>query len=91
MASLSSLSKFLGVYQYWKEIIKNSGLTWEKRTALETFMSILDDNIDDILEWLRNVVKKLPKEYSTVLVFTTLTGLRPTEGCEFLYTETTSS
>jgi hypothetical protein len=79
MSALSNLSKFLGVYEHWKYTIRNYGLKWENTSSLEAFLSILNSNLEETEEWLRQVIKKLPKEYSTVLVFDALTGLRPTE------------
>jgi hypothetical protein len=79
MSSLSNLSKFLGVYENWKQTIKNFGLKWENTSNLEAFLSILNSNLEETETWLRQVIQKLPKDYSTVLVFDVLTGLRPTE------------
>ncbi|MGB9135476.1 MAG: hypothetical protein WCC63_07860, partial [Candidatus Bathyarchaeia archaeon] len=81
MIALANLSKYLGIYEHWRSIVKNAGLKWEKRSALETFVSILNSNVNDTAEWLRDIVKVLPKKYATVVVFNALTGLRPTEGC----------
>jgi len=79
MSALSNLSKYLGVYEQWKQIIRNYGLKWENRNSLETFLSILNSNIEETEKWLKEVIRKLPKEYSAILVFNALTGLRPTE------------
>ncbi len=79
MSSLSNLSKFLGVYDSWKQTIRNYGLKWENTNSLETFLSILNTNINEAKIWLLQAVRKLPKNYGTVLVFDALTGLRPTE------------
>jgi len=81
MASLSNLSKYLGIYDYWKSIIRNSGLKWEKRSALEAIIDILNSNLEDTKIWLKETIAKLPNEYSTVLVFDVLTGLRASESC----------
>ena len=82
MASLSNLAKYLGIYEQWTSIRKNNGLKWEKRSALEAFVSILNSNVNDTAEWLMDIVKVLPKKYATVVVFNALTGLRPTESCK---------
>ena len=81
MASLSNLSKYLGIYEYWKELIKNHGLKWEKRSALETVIDILNTNLEDTRTWLTGTIPKIPVEYSTVLAFDALTGLRASEAC----------
>ena len=79
MSSLSNLSKYLGVYDQWKQTIRNYGLKWENTTSLETFLSILNSNLEETEIWLKQVIEKLPKDYSTVLIFDVLTGLRPSE------------
>jgi hypothetical protein len=87
MASLANLSKYLGIYSKWRSLVKNNGLKWERRSALETFVDIFETNLDDTKEWLFQVVKQLPREYATVEVFTALTGLRPSEAvnsCELI-------
>jgi len=77
MSSLSNLSKYMGIYDVWKQTIRNYGLKWENSSNLETFLSILNTNLDETETWLKQVVKRLPKEYAVVLVFDALTGLRP--------------
>ena len=81
MASLANLSKFLGCYQHWKNIMKEHGLKWETQNSFETFLSILNSNIEDSKKWLLETVEVLPTKYSSVLVFDVLTGLRPSEAC----------
>ena len=81
MSSLSNLAKFIGVYDKWEQIRKNNGLKWEKRNAIETFLSMLNHNADDTTKWLKAVIGDLKPKYSTVLIYNALTGLRPTEGC----------
>ena len=78
-SSLSNLSKYLGVYDQWKQTIRNHGLKWENTTSLETFLSILNSNLEETEVWLKQVIHKLPSDYSTVLIFDALTGLRPSE------------
>ena len=82
MIALANLSKYLGVYESWKNIVKNYGLKWEKRTGLETVMSLLNMNLDGVVEWLLTALKKLPENYGVVLAFQALTGLRPSEAVE---------
>jgi len=36
-------------------------------------------NFDERVKWFRNAITKLPKDAANMLVFNTLTGLRPTE------------
>jgi hypothetical protein len=81
MAALANLSKYLGVYDWWKCIAKKAGLKYEKRTSLEVVTDILNSDVEGTKDWLIEVVRELPKPHSTVLVFNALTGLRPSEGC----------
>jgi hypothetical protein len=81
MAALANLAKYLGVYDYWKVIARNSGLRWEKRPAIETVLDILNSDLDTLEEWLLNGFRILPKEHASVLGFMAVTGLRPSEAC----------
>jgi len=56
-------------------------LKWEQRNSLETFLSLLNTNINEIKEWLLNTLPVLPSKYRIALVYQTLTGLRPSEAC----------
>lgn len=79
MAGLSNLSKYLGCYGYWKTLVKNAGLKWEKKVSLDIVLDIMNMNLQDCWLWLKRVLRELPKEYGCVLVFAALTGLRPNE------------
>jgi len=79
MSGLANLSKYLGCYNYWKTLSKNAGLRWEKKVSLDIVLDIMNTNLQDCWVWLTQVLEKIPKEYGCVLVFTALTGLRPSE------------
>jgi len=81
MASLANLSKFLGCYGYWKAIVSNAGLKWQKRSGLEAVLSILTTDLQGAREWLVKAVGALPRRYSVVIAFEALTGVRPSEAC----------
>jgi len=81
MCALSNLAKFLGLYEHWKDIIKRYGLKWEQRNSLETFLSLLNTNINDIQNWLHDALPLLPLKYRVALVYNALTGMRPSEAC----------
>jgi len=38
MIALANLSKYLGIYEHWKSIVKNAGLKWEKKNAYISFI-----------------------------------------------------
>jgi len=82
MSALANLSKFLGKYEYWKMIVRNAGLKWEKRTSLEVVLDIMDARLCDSKEWLIRAIESLSKQHATVLIFDALTGLRPSEAYE---------
>jgi intergrase/recombinase len=81
MASLANLSKFLGCYGYWKAIVSDAGLKWQKRSGLEAVLSILSTDLRDAKEWMVKAVGALTRKYSVVIAFETLTGVRPSEAC----------
>jgi len=79
MSSLANLSKYLGLYDQWKNTIKEFDLKWDKPDALRSIISLLNTNLDDIKQWLFNALEKLPKDAATIIAFLSLTGLRVTE------------
>jgi hypothetical protein len=81
MESLVCLSKFQGSYNVWKEIKERYQLKWTAPDALGVFQSIFsgEDNYTSMLNWLKTTISKLPSSYSRILIYGTLTGLRPTE------------
>lgn len=84
MKSLSNLAKFLGYYDKWKSIINRYQLKWSNENGIDTFNKILNGKHDytTMLDWLKQAHNTLPERYGNVLLFNTLTGLRPNEACE---------
>jgi len=83
MEGLASLSKYTGCYDNWKNIREKYQLRWtnSEQENLKYFTNYMvgKGNFDEMVKWLRNAMTKLPKDAANVLVFNTLTGLRPTE------------
>ncbi|HET6588727.1 MAG TPA: hypothetical protein VFG45_01030 [Candidatus Nitrosocosmicus sp.] len=83
MKALAALSKFMGIYDDWLEIIKRYNLKWSNgNRSLTTFKQIFEENADNLnsmIKCIKEVTSFLPLEYKNVLLFTTLTGLRPDE------------
>jgi hypothetical protein len=82
MKSLASLSKYLGVYDKWQEIKKRYQLKWSQQSGYSTFEKIFnnkDQNFSTMVKWIKDAVNKLPREYGNIILFATLTGLRPDE------------
>jgi Archaeal phage integrase len=83
MKSLASLSKFMGIYDRWQIIIKRFQLKWPKKEAFAVFneiFNISNESYTDMLNWLKESVSVLPNSLRNVIVFNTLTGLRPDQG-----------
>jgi hypothetical protein len=83
MKSLASLSKYLGLYDEWLEIIRKYQLKWASgNKTINTFKTIFGSEGKDLksmLKWISDVTMILPEEYKNILLFNTLTGLRPDE------------
>ena len=83
MEGLAALSKYAGCYDNWKNIREKYQLRWanSEQENLKFFTNYMTGkgNFDEMVKWLRNAITKLPKDAANVLVFNTLTGLRPTE------------
>jgi len=92
MKALATLSKFLGCYDKWKDIVQNYHLRWSDRSngagtsqGLEIFHKIYgNDNYQEMIIQLKDACLKLDKKYSSVLLYCALTGLRPAEACSSL-------
>jgi intergrase/recombinase len=80
MKALSSLSKFCGINDQWKQTLKKYNITW---TAAEyKFDNIFIDNsymIEEIQK-LISILKPLGK--SNIILYNVLTGLRPQEAID---------
>ena len=91
MKALASLSKFLGRYDEWLDIVKKYQLKWSKPDkSVNVFKSILDsqsqgNDLESMIKWIKVVSDVLPQEYKNILVFNTLTGLRPDEAQKSLW------
>ncbi len=83
MEALVCLSKYQGTYNTWKEIKEKYQLKWTSPDGLEVFQSIFDNekNYSSMLSWLKNAIAQIPKPYANILIYNTLTGLRPAEAC----------
>jgi hypothetical protein len=83
MEALVCLSKYQGTYNTWKEIKEKYQLKWTSPDGLEVFQSIFNNekNYSSMLSWLKNAIAQIPKPYANILIYATLTGLRPAEAC----------
>ena len=83
MEGLAALSKYAGCYDEWKIIREKYQLRWtnSEQENLKFFTNYMvgKGNFDEMVNWLRDAMTKLPKNAANVLLFNTLNGLRPTE------------
>jgi hypothetical protein len=81
MKSLSALAKYSGRYHKWQQIRQSFQLKWSNSDSLKAFNLIFnkENDLDHMLSWLRDTCSMLSWQYSDVLMFNTLTGLRPSE------------
>jgi intergrase/recombinase len=83
MKALATLSKYLGCYEQWKKLRENYQLKWSGNN-IDTFSHMIQTNIDEMIEWVKKAIAVLPNDYANVILYNTLTGLRPTESLESL-------
>jgi hypothetical protein len=81
MKSLSALAKYTGRYDRWQQIRQRFQLKWSNGDSLQAFSSIFNKerDLDHMISWLKDTCSKLPQKYTNILMFNTLTGLRPSE------------
>jgi intergrase/recombinase len=84
MKALATFSKYLGCYDLWKDIVQRYQLKWSTEDAVQTFqnMSNVQEDLNSMIKWIKEIHSKLPKSYGNILIYDTLTGLRPQEACE---------
>jgi len=84
MQSLATLSKYLGCYDSWKIIRERYQLKWSSTDGLKILTDIADskNSYSTMINWIKDACSKLPKSYGNILIYCTLTGLRPSEACE---------
>jgi len=77
MSSLSALSKYLGVYDYWKRLIRQYQLKWSGKSKDEIVIARLTkvQNPEEVFEWIK-AVKKARPDYEAFMDFIAITGLR---------------
>ena len=81
MKALSTLSKYTGRHDLWKQIIKKYNLLWSTGdNSLSIFNKIVNEtSYSEMLKWIKDVIPILPKPQKNLIIFNTLTGLRPIE------------
>jgi len=80
LRSLAVLSRFLGLYGYFKSLVKHYGLTWSEEKRDRLIVRRLEDE-EDVISWVREACEKAPRIKGVVkLAF--VTGLRRGEAIE---------
>lgn len=77
MKALSTLSKYLGEHQTFKELVKNYGLKWSSQNRDDLIIARLTKvvNGNEIIEWIQKV-KSISPDYALFMDFMVVTGLR---------------
>jgi hypothetical protein len=84
LKGLASLARFQGCYDAFLQLRQRYDLKWstgnEALYTFERFFGYRDGKtLDTMLQWVRQVRRELPRSYSDIFLFCTLTGLRPSE------------
>ena len=84
MKALATLSKYIGCYDKWKDIKERYQIKWSNGDSLEPFNILMnkEQNYTSMINWLKDVLSNLSPSYGNILLFNTLTGLRPDEACK---------
>jgi intergrase/recombinase len=84
MKALATLSKYVGCYDEWKDIRERHQLKWSDENGLKAFNDIMNckENYNSMMNWIIDTISKLPVQYGNIILYNTLTGLRPDEACK---------
>ncbi|WP_148687499.1 integrase [Candidatus Nitrosocosmicus hydrocola] len=93
MRALSTLAKYTGYYEEWMKIVEKYQLKWknENYNSINTFKSIFgidegsEQTYSKMIVWIRTSISELPIEVGKIILFNTLTGLRPDEAQKAIY------
>ena len=75
--ALSNLAKYLGVYEDYRRLIRDYGISWKGRTADELIIDRLVKvtSPDEVFEWVKTV-KRTRRELELFMDFVAVSGLR---------------
>jgi hypothetical protein len=84
MKALANLAKYNGVYEQWNSSRRKYKLQWSSTNTLDVFERIMNNGMtyNKMLEHIKQILRILPRSHASVIVFGTLTGLRPVEACK---------
>ena len=77
MASLAALSKFLGMYEDWRQLTRQYSLKWAGRSSADIVIDRLTkvQNPDEVFQWIHQVKTEAP-ELSDFIELMAITGMR---------------
>jgi hypothetical protein len=83
MKALAVLSKFLGIYEEFRRLVKNYGLKWSSRKSSDLIIDRLTKTIDpnEIFDWVKQVKQAMP-QLSDFMDLMATTGLRYSEAIQ---------
>ncbi len=87
MCALANLAKFLGLYNGWRQLKQEHDLRWTRfspeaqAAVFEEMFYRQDKGFSAMLDWFKDMRKRLSAEYAAYVDFLVLSGLRPDEGC----------
>jgi len=81
--SLSSLAKFLGVYEDYKRLVKDYGLSWKGKSVDDLVIERLvrTKDPDEVFAWVKEV-KRVRPDISEFMDFISVSGLRLNEAVQ---------
>ncbi|KPV64543.1 MAG: hypothetical protein AOA65_0939 [Candidatus Bathyarchaeota archaeon BA1] len=82
LRALTALSKYIGVYEGFKQRMKNYGMRWECQGSFESFLRIMRNRNSDVMEWVKRCLEAFDRPYATFVEFTLISGLRKTEAIQ---------
>jgi hypothetical protein len=84
MKALANLAKYNGVYEQWNKLRRQHQLKWSSTNTLDIFERIMNNGTtyDKMVEYVKQILAVLPRSHANVVIFGTLTGLRPIEACK---------
>jgi hypothetical protein len=84
MKALSSLARFTGKTEEWRQIRQQYQLSWSTNRETRCLSKFFDSSkdLDTMIGWLKQALQQLPADYANFLLFCTLTGLRASECVE---------
>jgi len=84
MKALANLAKYTGVYEEWNKLRRQHQLKWSSTNTLYVFERIRNNgtSYNKMIEYIKQILAVLPSSHANVIIFRTLTGLRPVEACK---------